>query len=461
MDAIRLAARAGLVLDPWQETVLLDALGERDDGRWAAYEVGLVVPRQNGKGSILEARELAGLFLFDERLIIHSAHEQATSSEHFRRLLSLIESVPEFDQRVLKAVKGKGSEAIELRGGQRILFKTRTGGGGRGLSGDLVVLDEAMILPEATTAALVPTMSARSILGNPQLWYAGSAVDREVHEHGTVLARVRDRGIRGVPRLAYFEWSADAKDPASLSKADRESPETWAQANPGLGIRISEEHIAGECDGALDPRAFAVERLSVGDWPPLDTIKGQGLDTEKWLKLTDSESCIDGGMAFAFDVKPDRSGASICVAGLRDDDLGHLEVIDRRPGTEWLVERIVDLVATHKPRAVVCDQASPAMTFVADLADEGIVVRTTTAAEHAQACGELFDAVEQGTVRHRGEPELHAAVAGAVKRALGEAWGWSRKSSAVDISPLVAVTLARWGLRHIKPRSKPTFEVIA
>ena len=151
-DAIELAALAGLHLDPWQQLVLTHSLGERSDGKWAAFEVGLVVPRQNGKGSILEARELAGLFLIDEeRLIIHSAHEQATSTEHFRRLLGLIESVPKLDQRVEKAPKGKGMEAIELKDGSRILFKTRTGGGGRGFTGDLVVLDEAMILAEAFT----------------------------------------------------------------------------------------------------------------------------------------------------------------------------------------------------------------------------------------------------------------------------------------------------------------------
>jgi hypothetical protein len=116
-EAIELAQLADLHLDPWEQLVLAHSLGERPDGKWAAFEVGLVVPRQNGKGTILEARELAGLFLLGEKLLIHSAHEQATSSEHFRRLLTLIEGVPEFERRVLKAPQGKGAEAIELRGG--------------------------------------------------------------------------------------------------------------------------------------------------------------------------------------------------------------------------------------------------------------------------------------------------------------------------------------------------------
>lgn len=74
-EAVDLARSCGLWLDPWQAFVLEHGLGERSDGKWSAFECAIVVSRQNGKGSILEARELAGLFLFDEQLILHSAHE--------------------------------------------------------------------------------------------------------------------------------------------------------------------------------------------------------------------------------------------------------------------------------------------------------------------------------------------------------------------------------------------------
>src|SRR5262249_45209251 len=85
-EAIALAARAGLVLDPWQCWVLDRSLAERRDGKWAAWEVALICSRQNGKTAILEARELAGLFLFGEELIVHTAHQFKTSSESFRRI---------------------------------------------------------------------------------------------------------------------------------------------------------------------------------------------------------------------------------------------------------------------------------------------------------------------------------------------------------------------------------------
>jgi hypothetical protein len=50
---------------------------------------------------------------------------------------------------------------------------------------------------------------------------------------------------------------------------------------------------------------------------------------------------------------------------------------------------------------------------------------------------------------------MDAAIQGAVKRSLGDAWAWSRKSSNVDISPLVASTLALWGAENKTPELVP------
>jgi hypothetical protein len=171
-EAVELAASAGLILDPWQELVLEGALAEAPDGRWAAPEVGLIVPRQNGKGGILEARELAGLFLFDEQLILHSAHEFKTAAEAFRRLLSLIQNTPDLDRRVNRVRTSHGDEGIELVGGQRLRFVARSTGSGRGFTGDCIILDEAYNLSSAGMSALFPTMAA---IRNPQLWYTSSA----------------------------------------------------------------------------------------------------------------------------------------------------------------------------------------------------------------------------------------------------------------------------------------------
>ncbi len=440
VEAVELARMAGLVLDPWQELVLKHSLGEKSDGTWASFEVGIVVARQNGKDAILEARELAGLFLLGERLLIHSAHQFDTSLEHFRRLLYLVESTPDFDRRVRRVSRSHGEEGIELKGGQRIRFRTRTKGGGRGFSGDFLALNEAMALPESAIGALLPTLSARP---NPQVWYTASAVDQLVHEDGLVLSRVRDRGVKGGSALSYFEWSVPGDNPDDVDPDTARDPEMWAHANPGLGIRIALEHVENERQ-SMDKRTFAVERLGVGDWPDPDGTGAQVIDPEKWAAAADPGSQALDPVWFSFDVMPDRSSASIGVAGARDDGTRHIEVVDRKRGTGWVVDRVCQLLKTHTSAGVVCDGRGPGGSLVAELEERGIVVLTVTATEHAQGCGMLVDGVYQGTVRHLGASELTSAVRGATKRPLGDSWAWSRKSSTVDISPLVAVTLALW-----------------
>jgi len=443
-EAVDLAAMAGLVLDPWQAFVLEHSLAERPDGKWAAFEVGLNVPRQNGKGSILEARELAGLFLLGERLIIHSAHQFDTSLEAFRRLLSLVEDTPELRRRVKRVSRAHGEEGIELTNGQRVRFRTRTKGGGRGFTGDCLILDEAMILPESAHGALLPTLSARP---NPQVWYAGSAVDQQVHHDGLVWARVRERGIAGEDgALAYFEWSHDhgagPPNPSMVPLEIAADPEAWRNANPSLGTRISEEHVQHERQ-AMDPRTFAVERLGIGDWPDTDPATSSVIDWQTWAALADPSSQMNGAVAFAFDVAPDRRSAAICAAGLRDDGRIHVEVIEHRPGLGWLEPRLRDLTAGHENVGIFCDAKGAGASFAED-----VDATTTNTAEYVAACGRLFDLINEGGMVHTAAPSLDSAAHGATQRQVGDAWAWHRRASNVDITPLVAATLAVWGVQH-------------
>ena len=286
--------------------MLTNSLGERPDGRWAAFEIGLVVSRQNGKGSLLEARELAGLFLLGERLIVHSAHEFPTSLEAFRRLVTLIDETPQLSKRVKRISNSHGEEGIELKTRQRIRFRTRTSRGARGFTADCVIFDEAMKIPRATHAAILPTLSARP---NPQVWYTGSAVDQQSEEHGVVLSRIRERGIKGNdPSLAYFEWSL-SDDLAAVTEAVADDPESWSKTNPALGIRITTDYVGHE-RAALDTRSFAVERLGVGDWPNTDESATRVIDPKLWAQAADPDSELDGPSFIAFDITPDRSSAS-------------------------------------------------------------------------------------------------------------------------------------------------------
>jgi hypothetical protein len=194
----------------------------------------------------------------------------------------------------------------------------------------------------------------------------------------------------------------------------------------------------------MDPRTFAVERLGVGDWPDTDT-SSQFIDFEHFTGLWDEHSKPEYPVCFAFDVKPDRSAASIGLAGWRADGLHHVQVVDQRPGTAWIPARLAELREHHDSLPVKCDLRGPAASLLGEIQNAGVDVETMNANEFAQGCGLFFDGVDEETLRHTGNPGLLAAVRGAGRRPLGDAWAWSRKSSTVDISPLVACTLALWG----------------
>ena len=440
-EAIELAEFVGLTPDEWQRFVTLHMLGTRAGGQWAAFEIGLEVARQNGKGGVYEIRELAGLFLFGEKLLIHSAHEYKTSEQALNRMEQLIDGCPDLSRRVRTVKRSHGQEGIYLKTGQELRYFTRTSSAGRGFSCDFLGLDEAMVIKHSMHSAIFPTMSARP---NPQILYAGSAVDQETMEHGLVFARLRERGIKGDdPRLAYFGWGAPFDHPDEVDDEAATDPEVWAAANPALGIRISADYIEME-QRALSARGFAVERLGVGDWP--DTgAQGGVISIETWNALEDPTSRALDPVCFAFDIRPDRSAAAIAAVGKRDDGHRHVEIVDHRPGTGWVVERIGELVERHKHVGVVCDLAGPAASLQNELTNRKIEVTAVSANEHAQACGIFYDACEQATLRHLGTAELAGAIKSAVTRRLGDAWAWSRRNSQADISPLVAGTLAHWG----------------
>lgn len=428
-EALDLARSVGLWLDPWQAFVLEHALGERRDGKWSAFEVALVVSRQNGKGAVLEARELAGLFLFGEQLILHSAHEFKTAQEAFRRVLAWVEGRDHLRKRVKRVRTSHGEEGIELTTGARLRFVARSTGSGRGFSGDCVILDEAYNLGGDAMAALLPTLSARQ---NPQLWYASSAG----MESSEQLLRVHERGVAGEsPRLAYFEWSADPSLPL-------DSREAWAQSNPALGIRISEEFVEAE-RAALGDWEFSRERL--GYWPESGGV--HVIDPAVWAGLADPGSQPVGGVVFGAAANPEHTRASIAVVGGRADGAYHLEVIDTRDGSAWVPGRLAELVERWVPPVgPLVDPAGPGGAWLTALAELRVEPVLVTGREMAQACGAFYDgAVERRDVRHLNQAPLNAALLGAKQRPMGDVWVWHRRDSGVDISPVEAGSLALHG----------------
>lgn len=448
-DAIDLAASAGLILDPWQEYVLEHSLGERRDGHWSAYEVALNVPRQNGKGSVLEARELAGLALFGEKTLIHTAHEFKTAREHYIRMKALIknsylvEEVKGYrgdaEAQMGGMTQGNSSMAIEFKNGSRLLFLARSKGSGRGFSGDFLALDEAYALTENMMDAIAPAMSART---NPQIWYTSSAGMPDSY----VLEEIMQRGKRGDdPELAYFEYSVDPDN------YDPESDEDAAMANPSAGYHKPWENIHRQ-RRQLTEIGFAREHLGV--W---EKIGG-----DSYIKAADWAACRDDDLiarleadpdsyqtltrvALAVDAPPGRSHASVCVAGAREDGSLFVELLRRDEGMDWVAPYVRALLDESDEKVPVwADGQGVIASLGVEFRQHRVRLMHPPTDVYRKACGVFYDKVVQGEVRHKGDPDLDAAVAGAVpSSSTQKLWAWTSKTT--DVSPLVAATLAVYG----------------
>lgn len=462
-------ASIGFGPDPDQQ-MILDAIFAADGrGRASAFETAVVCSRQNLKSGVFKMACLGWLFVTDEKLIVWSAHEWDTIKVDFRQFEELISGTPALDRQVKHIYRGNGDEAIEMKDRRWLIFKTRTKAGGRGLTGDKVILDEAFALRDEHMGAMLPAMSARSMTGDPQVLYGSSAG----LAHSAVLRDIRDRGRAGDdPRLAYFEWCAPPPETAcrageacTHAKAavgcGCDNPEYWAMANPAMGRRISEEHIRNE-RRALPVGEFARERMGWWDDP------AQGfspLDAAAWALRADPGSAITGPMALGIEIAPDLSSAAVAAAGRRADGRGHGEITgtaetpDHRPGTGWLVGRVVELAAGYDPVVVALKASGQSRSIVADLVEHGFEVVTPGkdpaadkrpvwilgSSEYAAACGALVREVNDGGWHHLGQGPLDDAAEGARTRPLGEGYAWSQRNSAADICPLVAVTVARHG----------------
>lgn len=479
-EAIELAESAGLYLDDTQRLAMHHALVEDHEGRWESFEVVLNIPRQNGKGGWLEARQLAGVLLFGDMLVIHTAHEFKTAQESFARLDQLFAGSYDISRRIRRVSRANGDEGFHFFNGARIRFLARSGGSGRGFSGDLVLMDECMKLRAAPMGALLPVMSARR---NPQLVYAGSAGLGEDSEQLAYL-RIRALDEKRDPDLSltYLEHSVDPhvkecpRDQQTgtvtcTDHDDRDDERSWARANPTLGRRIRPVAIAREIV-TLRADLFNIERLGDGVYPSVTAETWLILAEAAWRQLADTESAIVGKVAFAADINPEQSAGSIAVGGRRGDGRVHTEVVEHRQGTAWMVPWLLERVDKWKPCALIIDAAGPAGSLIAPLNkawDEAAVkagierpahqqVVKPTGREVAQAYGQWRQSVAEDGLRYMPHPALDAAVAGAKERDLGEAKALARTASSVDISPLVATTLAAWGHEtraHVEDEAAP------
>ena len=488
-------------LFPWQKWLLIHAMELRPNGRLRFRNVIVLVARQNGKSTLSVVLSLWALYVLGIRTILGTAQDLDTAEEIWQTAVDLVYELDEDTDEPVRPdlfrlarkdpIRVNGKKAFVLRTGERYKVKAANRKAGRGLTGDLILMDELREQQNWDAwGAITKTTMARP---NAQVWAMSNAGDVT----SVVLRYLRAKahaplgdpdglkndqqlaiyaGNDGVARdqdkndLAIFEWSA----PPNCDKWDRDG---WAWANPSLGYMIEEDTIASACD--TDPEyVFRTEVLC--QWP--DGSTSGPFPAGTWEKgiveiepnsdgelVAEAEHCMELPVWAAIDMSSDRSRASICFAGYLQDGRIAVELVACRAGTDWIRDWLMEREDTIKavtgqtngaPISKLLEQFTLQNAF--DENDENYFpfeVIPWRNLDLPGASGIIFDAVKHNRVVHFNQPTLDRAAAMAVTKKSGDAWLFDRANSPVDISPLVAFAAAYWAAHELEePEPESEYE---
>lgn len=435
----KVARVLGFSLYPWQRYVADVALELLPGGNYAYRTVGAQIARQNGKSTLIASRIVLEV-LRPNRHVAYTAQDRMAAREKLEELYVFLKDSP-IAEGVDKFVGHNGRERILFRNGSTARVMTPNRKAGRGLSLDLVVIDEALTIDPEVLSSLLPTMATRS---NAQLWLVSNAGIPGV---SNMLARYRQLGHESLSQvdstMCWHEWGPELDEQGELVGTPYDEQQ-WYRANPSLGQPggVTLEALRDAARG-LELTQFKREHLNL--WAELGSEAVIAL--EQWERLTAPHIVIGASPVLAVDVSPERDRASIAVAS-REAEYVPVEIVENEAGVGWTLERLRDL-SQRWGAGVVIDGGSAAGSLVAPLEAAGVVVHVLGARDYARACGSFYDLVTGGRLAHRADWRLSDAVKGASKRPLGDQWAWSRRMSSVDITPLVAASLAAyWADSH-------------
>lgn len=436
----RVAELAGIDLDEWQVLVVDVALEyDPDTRKWRRRTVVLLVARQNGKTVILQARVLAGLYAFDEHLILHTAQDRAVPRELFEDLVARIGDTPALHRRIAKRGirETNGQERIRLKNGNTYRIVAPRAKAFRSWTADLLIFDEAREQhDEDLWGAAIPT---QRVAPNPQVWAVSNAGDPD----SVVLNRLRDRGrsaaqLGNDPTIAYLEWSA-APD------RDLDDRAGWAEANPALGGRLHEHVIENELVSLTEER-FRTEVLC--QW--VATATPAAVPWHLWDACRGDPAPYEHGLprpVMGIHISGDRTHAALAMAVEREGRL-IVDVVQewRNPeGVDLLGEVAPDTLAwmkEYKVRELAYDRAAAAV-IAQRVERRRLEVHRIDATEYVIASQNLHDAVASRVLMHRGNPSLDAQVAAAGRRTRpDDTWFISQADSSESITGLIAAAFA-------------------
>ena len=428
----------GVEPTPWQQWWLRHALELREDGSLRFSTILTLVARQNGKTFLLILVSLYFLYVRKVRLVLGSAQKVDTAKESWSGAYDLADQAdPDGDGSFPlrtefvhnyrgKAGKWEGAGASELRlrpaegapssAIRRYKVAASTAGAGRGLSVDLLILDELRQQKDSKAwAALSKTTAARPDALTVAISNAGEA-------DSVVLNKLRAAAMSGAsPDIAIFEWSA----PDGCPLTDIEG---WRQANPGLGYYRSLRKLA--VDMLIDEAEVFRTECLCQTVVALDTL----VNPSAWKGCADPHLTLDSvrsRVVACFEVAPDSAHAVLVSAAKLDDGRIGLDVVKAWKDLKTAELELPELLARVKPKLFGWFPEGPAAEMATKLRRvRG--QREIKGAAVTESCQEYVGAIHRDAVRHRNDPLLSTHTIAARKAPVSDGYRFTRKGGHVD-----------------------------
>ena len=328
-------------LYPWQEWALihgLEIIGDLEkEWKFRFRIVVYMVSRQNGKTVL--SKDTASFFMnvLNVESIFGTSLSLDKAEEVWEAVVADQESIPALSQDLQKVARTNGSKKLVLTGNRSYKVGAPTRRAGRGDSNDLVMLDEVREQRDwETWSAAVASTNAKPngmVIGYSNAGDPDSVVLRQLRSQA--MERINGTkakdfgGDVDADSLGWFEWSAP-------DKAPMDDMDALAQANPALGYgRLTERALISNRE-TFPEMKFRSECMC----QQVETILPEPFPDGAWVGGIDEHSFIreDSELVFGIDLSQDRKYTTIAVCGLRDDGNYHVEVVERRMGTEWAVD---------------------------------------------------------------------------------------------------------------------------
>lgn len=433
--AIELYNKTGNTAQEWQELLLYDILATNEEGLYTHTKFGYAVPRRNGKNEIVIMREMYGLVSGEH--ILHTAHRSTTSHSSWERLY---DALTKANINITSEYRALGRERIEVEGGGKIEFRTRTSKGGLGEGFDLLVIDEAQEYQDDQETALKYVVTDSN---NPQTIFCGTPPT--IASSGTVFIKLRNTILSGKGvDSAWEEWSVD-------KISDPNDVDLWYLTNPSLGTVLTERKIRAEI--GEDNVDFNIQRL--GLW--LQTSLKSAISEREWKDLIlDKEVALIGNLFVGIKYGVSGDNVALSIAVKTDDDKFFIESIDCQPirnGNEWII-KFIAMAHTSK---ILVDGVNGVELLKRQLKEYGVKkkIEVMTVKDVIGANATFEQSVFSKELYHKDQPSLSQVAFNCEKRAIGTNGGFGYKAiyPEMEIALLESVILAIYGLKNAKKRS--------